>query len=54
MMTPRLEDTRERISPEDIALASDLILEIERMSKWRTYEFYITSDMVTDREETHS
>ena len=52
-MTPRLSAIEERISPEDIALAS-WIHEKLVLSGWRTYEFHITSDTLTDSEVTHS
>ncbi len=51
MMTPKLSDTKERISLEDFAELEaiyDKIMEIER----RTYEFCIASDIVTQSEET--
>ncbi len=53
MMTPKLTDTRERISPEDIALAFKLLEEYQQY-ECRTYAFNITSDIVTQREETQS
>ncbi len=53
MMTPRLSDPRERISPEDIALAFKLLEEYQQY-ECRTYAFNITSDMLTDSEETQS
>ncbi len=45
-MTPKLSDTKERISPQDVALARELYLIMERLTKWRTYAFNITSDSV--------
>ncbi len=53
-MTPKLSDLKERISPEDVALARELYLIMERLTKWRTYAFNITSDSVAQSEETHS
>jgi len=50
-MTNRISDLTERISPEDIALAQDVWKILERAG-WRTYEFHIASDTLTDSEET--
>ncbi len=50
-MTLRMSDVRERISPEDLALANDIWIILERAG-WRTYDFNITSDTLTDSEET--
>ncbi len=52
-MTPRLSNTEERISLEDIATAMNIWTLLERAG-WRTYEFNIASDTLTDREETQS
>ena len=52
MMTPRLSDTQERISPEDVAYAQMLLNEILEEIERRTYDFNITSDMLTDSEVT--
>jgi len=54
MMTPRLSDTKERISPEDLALTGYLLDEILSIVNCRTYAFNITSDTLPDREETQS
>ena len=54
MMTPRLADCSERISLEDIALSGLLLDEILSTLSLRTYDLFITSDMVTDSEETQS
>jgi len=53
-MTPRLSDKQERISLEDIALSGLLLDEILEFANCRTYDLFITSDMVTDSEETQS
>ncbi len=52
-MTPKLSDKTELISPEDLAIASDIWTLLERAGWW-TYEFNIASDTLTDREETQS
>ncbi len=52
-MTPKLSDATERISLEDMATAINMWTLLERAG-WRTYEFNITSDTLTDREETQS
>ncbi len=52
MMTEPLSSTKERISLEDLALAHYLIDEILEETNCKTYEFYITSDTLTDSEET--
>ena len=54
MMTPRLSDKSERISPEDIALSAYLLDEILMIVNCRTYAFHITSDSVPQWEETQS
>ncbi len=45
-MTPRISDTRERISPEDLYWARYIALWLteETMTKCRTYDFRIASD----------
>ncbi len=54
MMTPRLSDPKERISLEDIALSGLLLDEILSTLCLRTYDLFITSDTLTDSEETQS
>ena len=52
-MTPKLRDSRERISLEDFAELEaiyDKIMEIE----CRTYDLCITSDSVPQREQSQS
>ena len=55
-MTPRLSDTRERISPEDLYWARMLAFKLteEQKAECRTYALHITSDSVPEREETQS
>ncbi len=53
-MTPKLSDIAERISPEDLAWTMDMINALSRLGYWRTYAFNITSDTLTDSEETQS
>ncbi len=52
-LTHKLECECERISPEDLADALSVIDFIEKLD-CRTYDLFITSDTVTDSEETQS
>jgi len=54
MMTPKLSDSKERISLEDIALSGYLLDELLAITNCRTYDFFIASDTLTDSEETQS
>ncbi len=51
-MTLKINNSQERISLEDLALAHYLVDEILEELNCKTYEFYITSDTLTDSEET--
>ncbi len=51
-MTPPLSDTKERISLQDLMLAERIICGSNWIGKLSTYAFDITSDTVTDSEET--
>ncbi len=53
-MTEKLSSNKERISLEDIALAQQALDFFQGKAGRRTYEFYITSDTLPDREETQS
>ncbi len=44
----------QRISPEDSVLIMEILDELDRLETLRTYDFHITSDTLTDSEETHS
>ncbi len=44
--------TCERISPEDLAVAESVLNLYFKDYNCRTYDFHITSDMLTDSEET--
>ena len=52
-LTHKLSCECERISPEDLEDALAVIDYIEKLD-CRTYELFITSDIVPQREETHS
>ena len=52
MMTLRIGNPQERISPEDIAVTKSCIDLLTKLGYWRTYAFNITSDSVPEREET--
>ncbi len=45
-MTPTIFDKRERISPEDLYWARLAVVLDKMNTECRTYEFYITSDML--------
>jgi len=51
-MTHKMDCGCERISPEDVELAKELYLSLERICKWRTYELCIASDTYANSEET--
>ncbi len=55
-MTLKIGNPREMISPEDLYWARYIALWLteETKTNCRTYAFHITSDMLTDSEETHS
>jgi len=53
-MTPKLSAKSERISLGDISLAQRALDTYWRIPRRRTYAFNITSDMLTDSEETQS
>jgi len=53
-MTPKLSDKRERISLEDLIWTEVHIDDLMRMAHCRTYDLFIASDTLTDREEPQS
>ena len=53
-MTPRLTDKHERISLEDLVWTEVHLDDLMRMAHCRTYDLFIASDTLTDREVTQS
>ncbi len=51
ILTNKISNTEELISLEDYLVAENMWILLERAG-WRTYEFNIASDTLTDSEET--